>query len=43
MTKIAKLREKSKGEFQARNGFSLTFLPFVDGARRQKRCALSRS
>ena len=29
MTKIAKLRDKSKAEFQARNGFSLTFLPFV--------------
>ena len=29
MTKIAKLRDKAKGEFQARNGFSLTFLPFV--------------
>lgn len=29
MTKIAKLRDKSKVEFQARNGFSLTFLPFV--------------
>jgi pyruvate dehydrogenase E2 component (dihydrolipoamide acetyltransferase) len=32
MTKIAKLREKSKAEFQARNGFSLTFLPFVAAA-----------
>ncbi len=29
MTKIVKLRDKSKSEFQARNGFSLTFLPFV--------------
>ena len=29
MTKVAKLRDKSKAEFQARNGFSLTFLPFV--------------
>ncbi len=29
MTKIVKLRDKSKTEFQARNGFSLTFLPFV--------------
>ncbi len=29
MTKVAKLRDKSKTEFQARNGFSLTFLPFV--------------
>ncbi|HEV2200406.1 MAG TPA: dihydrolipoamide acetyltransferase family protein [Bryobacteraceae bacterium] len=29
MTRIAKLREKHKGEFQARYGFSLTFLPFV--------------
>lgn len=32
MTKIAKLREKAKAEFQARNGFSLTFLPFVTAA-----------
>jgi pyruvate dehydrogenase E2 component (dihydrolipoamide acetyltransferase) len=32
MTKIAKLRDKAKGEFQARNGFSLTFLPFVAAA-----------
>lgn len=29
MTKIAKLRDKQKGEFQARYGYSLTFLPFV--------------
>jgi len=32
MTKVAKLRDKSKGEFQSRNGFSLTFLPFVTAA-----------
>ncbi|HEX3682868.1 MAG TPA: dihydrolipoamide acetyltransferase family protein [Bryobacteraceae bacterium] len=32
MTKIAKLRDASKAEFQARNGFSLTFLPFVTAA-----------
>jgi 2-oxoglutarate dehydrogenase E2 component (dihydrolipoamide succinyltransferase) len=32
MTKVAKLRDKSKTEFQARNGFSLTFLPFVTAA-----------
>ena len=32
MTKIAKLRDKSKTEFHARNGFSLTFLPFVTAA-----------
>jgi 2-oxoglutarate dehydrogenase E2 component (dihydrolipoamide succinyltransferase) len=32
MTKVAKLRERSKAEFQARNGFSLTFLPFVAAA-----------
>ena len=32
MTKIAKLRDRSKTEFQARNGFSLTFLPFVTAA-----------
>jgi 2-oxoglutarate dehydrogenase E2 component (dihydrolipoamide succinyltransferase) len=35
MTKIAKLRERAKGEFQARNGFSLTFLPFVTAAASQ--------
>jgi 2-oxoglutarate dehydrogenase E2 component (dihydrolipoamide succinyltransferase) len=35
MTKIAKLREKAKAEFQARNGFSLTFLPFVAAAAAQ--------
>ncbi|MBV9498767.1 MAG: 2-oxoglutarate dehydrogenase, E2 component, dihydrolipoamide succinyltransferase [Acidobacteriaceae bacterium] len=29
ITTIAKLRDKSKAEFQARNGFSLTFLPFL--------------
>ena len=29
MTKIAKLRDKNKAEFSSRNGFSLTFLPFV--------------
>ncbi len=29
MTKVAKLRERQKSEFQARYGFSLTFLPFV--------------
>ena len=32
MTKIAKLRAKAKDEFHARNGFSLTFLPFVTAA-----------
>ena len=29
MTRIAKMRERMKGEFQARYGFGLTFLPFV--------------
>jgi pyruvate dehydrogenase E2 component (dihydrolipoamide acetyltransferase) len=29
MTKIAKLRDKLKGNFQAQYGFGLTFLPFV--------------
>ncbi len=29
MTKVAKLRERSKAEFQARYGFGLTFLPFI--------------
>ncbi|MBV8072166.1 MAG: 2-oxo acid dehydrogenase subunit E2 [Acidobacteriaceae bacterium] len=32
MTTVAKLRERSKKEFQERNGFSLTFLPFVTAA-----------
>jgi len=32
MTKIAKLRERHKGEFQQRYGFSLTYLPFVIAA-----------
>jgi len=32
MTKIAKLRESQKTEFQARYGFGLTFLPFVTRA-----------
>lgn len=35
ITKVAKLREKSKAEFQARNGFSLTFLPFIAQAAAQ--------
>jgi 2-oxoglutarate dehydrogenase E2 component (dihydrolipoamide succinyltransferase) len=29
MTRIVKMRDRVKGEFQARHGFSLTFLPFV--------------
>ncbi len=32
MTKVAKMREKNKAEFQQRHGFSLTFLPFVTRA-----------
>ncbi len=32
ITKIAKLRERAKAEFQSRNGFSLTFLPFFAAA-----------
>ncbi len=32
MTKIARLRERHKGEFQQRYGYSLTFLPFVIAA-----------
>lgn len=32
VTKIAKLRDKAKAEFQSRNGFSLTFLPFFAAA-----------
>ena len=29
MTKIAKLRERAKDQFQAQYGFGLTYLPFV--------------
>lgn len=29
MTRIAKMRERNKAEFQARYGYSLTYLPFV--------------
>ena len=29
MTKVAKARAKAKDEFAARNGMSLTFLPFI--------------
>lgn len=29
ISKVAKLRDRQKGEFQARYGFSLTYLPFV--------------
>lgn len=32
ITKVAKLREKQKGEFQARYGFGLTYLPFITRA-----------
>ena len=32
MTKIAKLRERHKAEFQQRHGYSLTYLPFVIAA-----------
>jgi pyruvate dehydrogenase E2 component (dihydrolipoamide acetyltransferase) len=32
MTKVAKLRDKLKGSFQAQYGFGLTFLPFVTRA-----------
>ena len=32
MTKVAKMRERNKEEFQQRHGFSLTYLPFVTRA-----------
>lgn len=32
MTKVARVRERNKAEFQARHGFSLTYLPFVTRA-----------
>ena len=43
MTKVAKIRDRHKKEFQARYGFSLTFLPFVARAVGRRRCVLSRS
>ena len=42
MTKVAKMRDSHKAEFQARYGFSLTYLPFVARAA-AKRCAHFRS
>jgi len=38
MTKVAKTRERSKAEFQAAYGFSLTYLPFLTRAA-ARRCA----
>jgi 2-oxoglutarate dehydrogenase E2 component (dihydrolipoamide succinyltransferase) len=35
MTKVAKVRERAKGEVQARYGFGLTYLPFVTAAATQ--------
>jgi pyruvate dehydrogenase E2 component (dihydrolipoamide acetyltransferase) len=32
MTKVAKLRERFKAQFQANHGFSLTYLPFITAA-----------
>jgi 2-oxoglutarate dehydrogenase E2 component (dihydrolipoamide succinyltransferase) len=32
MTKVAKVRERAKGEVQARYGFGLTYLPFITAA-----------
>jgi len=32
MTKVAKMRERFKSQFQANHGFSLTYLPFVTAA-----------
>jgi 2-oxoglutarate dehydrogenase E2 component (dihydrolipoamide succinyltransferase) len=32
MTKVAKMRERLKGQFQANHGFSLTWLPFITAA-----------
>ena len=32
ITKIAKIRDRQKGEFQARYGFGLTYLPFITRA-----------
>jgi len=32
MTRVARIRERNKADFQARYGFSLTFLPFVTRA-----------
>jgi 2-oxoglutarate dehydrogenase E2 component (dihydrolipoamide succinyltransferase) len=35
MTRVAKVRERAKGEVQARYGFGLTYLPFVTAAATQ--------
>ncbi len=43
MTKIAKMRERHKAEFQQRYGYSLTYLPFVIAAAVEAIRALSRS
>ncbi|MGD0868355.1 MAG: 2-oxoglutarate dehydrogenase, E2 component, dihydrolipoamide succinyltransferase [Bryobacteraceae bacterium] len=32
MSKVAKMRERFKGQFQANHGFSLTYLPFITAA-----------
>ena len=32
MTKVARIRDRQKAEFQARHGFSLTYLPFITRA-----------
>jgi 2-oxoglutarate dehydrogenase E2 component (dihydrolipoamide succinyltransferase) len=32
MTKVARMRERHKADFQARHGFSLTYLPFITRA-----------
>ena len=32
MTKVAKMRERHKAQFQANYGFSLTYLPFITRA-----------
>ena len=43
MTKVAKMRERNKAEFQQRYGFSLTFLPFVTRAAVRSAARSSRS
>ena len=42
MTKVAKMRERHKAEFQARYGFSLTYLPFITRAAVEALRAVSR-
>ena len=43
MTKVARMRERHKADFQTRYGMSLTFLPFVTRASKNARNSFSRA